>query len=370
MAGQYDRIVQPGESGKIPVKINLGTHGGRQTKIITVYTNAPGEGAMIKLGIAGDVWVALEVQPPSASFGRMTSDKAEDATQTQKLTITNNVEASAELTNVRSTNPAFKAETSVIEPGKKFELLVTMVPPLKPGNNAGTIEISTGVKDMPTLSVPVSAVVAPEVEVMPSSLSLPADISTALNRQLFVRNNSKTPVQLSGLEASNPDLKVALNETQPGMTYQLVVDVPAGYKPPPTGDKITIKTNNPTVPLLTVPVTQLKAPTTPPAAQPAAAGAPGQGQIRATLTPTAGGSKIQGTPVPGAAPAGAGTPAGRQPPAGAKAPGGAPAPAGTQPPSTPKPPNIAQPPAGAQAPAEAKPAAGAQPAAGENKPKS
>jgi hypothetical protein len=352
--------VQPGESGKVPVKLSLGTHGGKQIKNITVFTNIPGEGGTMKLSLQGEVWLPVEVQPATVTFGRLTSESASDPAQVQKVTITSNVEQPVELANIRSSNPVYRAETTVIEPGKKFELRVSLASPPKSGNNAGTIEMSTGLKESPTLSVPVNAFVAPDVEVMPATLALPVEIPTVTTRQLFVKNNAKTPMELSGLESSNPVMKVTLDETQPGTTYKLTVEVPAGHQVPATGDKITFKTNNPTIPLVTVPVTQLKSPTTAPAprqpsavpagatlAKPAAPGAPAPppkvipGKLQtpttmpATATKGAAGAKAPGSVQQPAAPQ---TPAGAKPPAapppaptGGKASPAPPAPAGVQP---------------------------------------
>ena len=339
--------MQAGETGKISVKLNTGTHGGRQSKTITVYTNAPGEAATVALKIQGEVWVAVEVQPPNASFGRLTSTSAKDETLVQKVTVINNVEQPLELTDIHSSNPVFKAEASALEPGKKYEVRIMVASALQAGNNASMIEMATGIKEMPKVSVSVNAYVAPDVEVMPASLMLPAEIPTATNRQLFVKNNGKEPLQLSGTESSNPDLKVTVEETQAGMTYKLVVDVPAGYQPPATGDKISIKTNNPGVPLLTVPVTQMK---------PTLAGA--QPTARATTSGPAQAMPGTGSRTfsvqPGAAKPGTpGQPAIAQPASGAQ-----PAP------SSHVPPGAQTPPPGGPAPAEVKPAAGAQPAAG------
>jgi hypothetical protein len=180
---------------------------------------------------------------------------------------------------------------------------------------------------------------------------LPAEITAPTNRQLYVKNNAKDPLQLSGAEASNPNLKVTLEETQAGMTYKLVVDVPAGYQPAAGGDKISIKSNNPNVPMVTVPITQMKP--TMGAAQPGGTTtAPAVGSVPRGISagpaqppitqPGAGARPVPVQPVPGAA----GASPGSHLPAAA--------------PQTPP-----APPAGGQAaPAGVKPPAAAQPAAG------
>jgi hypothetical protein len=252
--------VQPGESGKVPVKMASGHFSGHLAKSITVMTNAPGTGATLSLKIEGDVWQAVEVKPPSASFGRLTSDGANDPARVLKLEITNNLPDDAQLSDIRTSNPAFRVESAVVEPGKRFELTVGFASAPKVGSVAGTIELATGIKDMPTLSVPVNAYITPDVEVMPPNLSLPMDLMAASSRQLYVQNNSATPIKVSDVVASNSDIKIALEEMQPGMKYKLNVDLPAGYKAPPGGDSITFKTSSPNSPQVTVVVTQMKMP--------------------------------------------------------------------------------------------------------------
>lgn len=254
--------MQPGESGKIPVKLNVGRHSGRTNKAITVLTNVPGDSATVKLSIQGEVWMPVDVQPQTVNFSRLNSDSAKDPNLAQKVTIVNNMEQNANITDVRSANPLFRAETKVIEPGKKWEMTIglTAVPQL--GTNNGTIEMSTGITEMPTLTVPVSAFVVADVEVTPPNLTLRSDQPVA-NRQLFIRNNSKTPIKISDLKTTNESFKLNLEETQPGTMFKLNVDIPADYQGGPGGDRITFKTDNPTAKDVTIPIVMSKPPPAP-----------------------------------------------------------------------------------------------------------
>jgi hypothetical protein len=170
------------------------------------------------------------------------------------------MEAVAKLTNVRSTNPAFQAQTRVVEPGKKYELTVSVVSPLQPGNNNGKVEMSTGVKEMPTLSVHVSAYVMSDVDVNPKKLTLRAQRPRDMKRQFIVRNNTKQPLKISDLEASDPALTVALEEMTPGTMFRITVEIPTSYHGPPGGDKITFKTDSPIAPVVTIPIVEFGSP--------------------------------------------------------------------------------------------------------------
>jgi len=231
--------------------------------------------ARIQLVIKGEAWMPLDVTPPSVNFSRMTGESSRDPSLVQRVTVKNNTEKDVELSGLRSTDPILSPELTVIEPGKKFEVAVRFASPPKQGQTSATIELTSNLPEMPKVTIPVSAFVAPDVEVMPATLSLPAEQQTAMTRQLNIRNNAKTPLELSDLQVSNPAVKVKMETTQAGTLYKINVELPADYKVSPQGDKITFKTTNPNMPEVTVPIVQM-APIQPAAARGAAAGRPVQ----------------------------------------------------------------------------------------------
>ncbi len=272
-AGQYDRIVQPGQSGKLTLKLSTKGTAGRIGKQATVYTNAPAPGATTTLTLQADVWEPVAVEPKTVAFGRLTAEAARDPGLVRKVTIINNAEQPANLTDVRSTSPLFSVQPpTVVEPGKKFELTIAVASALKTGNNNSTIELSTGLADAPALSIPVSAQVVADVEAAPSGIVLGPDRSTPQQRQITVQNNTKTPVKLSDLQVSNPALKVTLQETQPGMAYTLTLDIPADSVLAAGGEKITLKTDCPSASEIVIPIRELRVPTS--LSGPAATGLP------------------------------------------------------------------------------------------------
>jgi hypothetical protein len=255
-AGGHDKIVQPGESGKIPIKLNPGRASGPIAKTILVHTNVEGEGSQVTLHIKGEVWHPIQATPASASFGRLTQDMAKTTTMERRLTIVNNTEASIELTGARCTNPSFKATSNVLEPGKRFELVISIVPPLANGPVTGSVEVDTTLADSPKVTIPVNAYVTADVDVTPNQLTLTGNRAGKMQRQFFIRNNTLNPVKISELSASNEALQLTLVETQPvGKSYRLTVDIPVDYEVPEAGDTINFKTDNLSVPDVTIPIT-------------------------------------------------------------------------------------------------------------------
>lgn len=293
---QYDKVVEPGKSGKIPIKVSTGHATGPINKSITVTTNVAGAGATIALQVKGELWESIQATPNNALFGNVAVGQTKDAAVVRKLTIANNTDAPVKLGAVKNMSTVFTGDIKEVEAGKKWELTVTLKMPQPPGVVNGMMELETGVSDPPKLQIPCSAYLVADVDVVPNKMVLPAARTARLQRDFYVRNNGGKPIHLSDLAASNSMLKVGMQETQPGMSFRVTMDVPTEYKAPKDGDKITFKTDNPSYPTITIPITELAAA---PAVQAAAltagrgpsaaveAGAMNSGAAQSTASPVA-----------------------------------------------------------------------------------
>jgi hypothetical protein len=275
VAGQFDRIVQPGASGKIPIKISTAHGSGPVNKSIVVNTNIVGTDALVSLQLKGEIWQAIQATPTSAAFGRITSSEA-DKGAVRKITIVNNTEEPLKLSEPKSTNPKFSAAIAPTADGKKYELTITLIPPLVAGNNNGNIEIETGVKEVPKLTVPVYAYITAPVDVTPTALSVPPSRSATLTRQFYVRSNVDKAIKVTNLACTSPDITMDLADVKDAKTFRLTITVPATYKPRAGGDQITFNTDDPAVPLVTIPITE----TAPVRPMPPMAGKPGATSIQ------------------------------------------------------------------------------------------
>jgi hypothetical protein len=111
--------VPPGQSGKVPLKLTT-AHAGHMSKAVTVFTNAPEPDATITLKIEGEVWDPVAFEPQSVNFGRLTVESGRGEGLSQTVTVTNNMDSSAELTDLHSTSPLFQVEAKTLDPGRKF----------------------------------------------------------------------------------------------------------------------------------------------------------------------------------------------------------------------------------------------------------
>lgn len=253
-AGTYDRIVQPGEEGRIPIKLDTTRYSGVLKKTITVNTNCRGPGARVVLQLVGEVWQAFELTPRKASFGRVSVDDLESRPAVRKVTIVNNLEAPARPGPPRSSNPCFVPELKTLESGRKYELEIRLAQPLRSASNSGTIEFDPGIEGEGPVKVPVSVYVTSAVDVMPSQLTLPAGRDREWRRTFIIRNNGKEAIRVFEPQVSTPKIQATLTPVRAGREFRLNVRVSRTYEVPPGGDTITVKTSHPKAPTLTIPV--------------------------------------------------------------------------------------------------------------------
>jgi hypothetical protein len=256
--------VQPGQTGKIPLKLTTKGHGGPLKKVVNVATNVPDLTAPVALTIQGEIWEPVAFTPRIVTFGQLTAEAARQPSLPQQVIVTNNLDESVEIKDVHCTSPLYQVETKTLEPGKKYELTITIVGPLKAGSNSGLIEFSTSAAEVPTLRIPVQAVVTADVDISPPQMALPQTIAADVDSQFIIRNHTQTPLDITDLTASNPGLQVELQEGPDALSHVLHLTVAAGAELSPGGEKITFKTGVLSQPEVTIPILVKRGPATRP----------------------------------------------------------------------------------------------------------
>ena len=114
--------------------------------------------------LQGTIWKAIEVSPQFAYINVMPDAPSNS---TSVVHITNQSDEPMTLSNPTSANGSFKAELKTIKPGKEFEVTITAVPPLAPGNTPGTISVKTSLTNMPVINITTIAMMQPAVKAAP-----------------------------------------------------------------------------------------------------------------------------------------------------------------------------------------------------------
>ena len=272
-AGDWDKKVEPGKTGKIPVQFNSTGYGGEVHKSITVTCN-DSNSPTLYLNLKGTVWKAIDVAPAYAVFNL----KAEEqSNQTQVVKIVNNTDQPVIVSDPTCSNPTFQMELKTVREGKEFELRVTAIVSNVTGNISAPITLKTTSTKMPQVSVTAFIMVQPAFTFNPNQILLPAGpLQKATDYTVMIQNNGTNPMTLSEPQINAEGVAVQLAEQQPGRQFNLKVSFPTGFQCQ-SGVHATVKTSNAKNPLITIPVYQPQAPAPTPAATPATSAPVGSG---------------------------------------------------------------------------------------------
>ena len=256
-AGDWDRKIQPGQTGKIPIQFNPAKFTGLVTnKYVSVTCNDPAQPNPM-LYLHAMVWTPIEVQPPHLYFMPV---EGETTNESKTVRIVSNLPEPVTLETPTSANPAFKMALKTLQPGKEFEMRISYDPPASNAVPSGDIFIKTSTTNMPVLNITTYAMVQPALQAMPGQIRLPANgSSVGYRHSALIRNNSSAPVTLSEPAVNSEGVTVKLTETQPGKLFTFDLEIPPNFQVHP-GLELTAKTTHPKYPVFHVPIV-------PPAAQ-------------------------------------------------------------------------------------------------------
>jgi hypothetical protein len=255
-ATNWDRRIDAGKTGIIPVLFNSGGIAGPVTKNLWVICNDPVHPNPL-LTFTATIWKLIDAIPAIATF---TFGPDFQTNQTRVIRLVNNLQEPVTLSAPVCTNHSFKTTLKTVETGKEFELEVTVVPPLGPGSVTAPITIKSSSSKMPTVTVTAYAMVQSALTVTPPKIVLSAT-SLSESEQFIVKiqNNGNNPLALSEPAITAKGVSLQLKEIQPGRLFNLIVNFPKGFRSQ-HGRPITVsmKSNHQQFPAVTVPVIQLE----------------------------------------------------------------------------------------------------------------
>jgi hypothetical protein len=276
-ANTWDKTVEPGKTGTIPIQFNSAGYGGNVLKTITVSCNDPDQTNLV-LQLKGTIWKPIDVNPSFAMFNIYPDTQTNE---TKVIRIVSNLEDPLNLSEPTCSNSTFQVALRPVKEGKEFELQVTVVPPMT--NTISTpITLKTSSPKMPVLTVTAYAMVVPAIAVTPAQITLPAGpLATDTKPTITIRNNSTNSLVLSDPTLNAPGADLQLKEVQPGRVFVLSLHFPAGFEiQPGQNPEAAFKTTDPKSPLIKVPIYQVRPPPTAPATPPSAAADPNAGAAR------------------------------------------------------------------------------------------
>ena len=264
--------VAPGQVCRIPVEVSTANFRGQLIKTVTVTSNDRMRSNVI-LQISGVVWLPIEVAPEMAVFNFKS-----DATNlsTQVLRIFNRMATPLTLSDPQCSTNAFSAVLKTNVPGQEFELAVSAAPPpgLPPALSVaviqGVISLKSSATNKNPLTISVFETISPEITVFPPTLQLPVGPLVQPSTSLVTIRDNVADLVVSDPAVNAPGVGVAITMMQTNRTYVLSVIFPLGFEIR-AGQNValTVKTDNPRFPAISVPITPM--PGVPPPVPPAAA---------------------------------------------------------------------------------------------------
>jgi hypothetical protein len=287
-AGEWTKKVEPGKTGEIPIQVNTANFNGPIMKNVSVDSNDKSQPTTV-LYLKGTVWKPLDINPQFA----MINVPPDTQSGSTVIRIVNNMEEPITLSKPEVNNPNFSATLKTNQPGKEFELVVSVVPPIRTGYSQSQVTIKTSSATVPTLTANIGANVQAAVTVIPAQITLPpGPLANQTMPSITIQNNATNMLTLSDAETTAKDVQVKINEANPGHLFTATLTFPQGYELPQGEQAVfTVKTSNPQFSVLKVPITQMQRPQTPvPGAVPLKTSglhvAPGNSQV-------AGSSKVE-----------------------------------------------------------------------------
>ena len=251
-AGNWDKRLEPGQAGVIPLQLNSTGFSGTVHKSATVTSNDPRQ-PTINLQLKGDVWTPFAVSPTMAVF---TVSSETETSETKVVRIVNQLEQPVTLTGIEGITPSFRAELNPVKAGKEFELKITTVPPFGASSVSAPLTIKTSSSEAPTISVLAQLIVQQPVVATPERITLPAGpLPAATSYVVVVRNNGKNALVLSDAATNVPGGVVSVQENPAAKLFHVIVKFPAGFELKPEQNvELSVKSNHPKFSVIRVPI--------------------------------------------------------------------------------------------------------------------
>jgi len=260
-ATTWTHEIAPGQTGVIPIQVITSNLRGQINKTVKVNSNDR-KRPDVTLQITGVVWLPIEVSPQAAAYFSLLPGATN--LNTQVLRIFNRMDTPLSLSDPHSTTNVFTAVLKTNVPGQEFELAITAAPldnmPASLGMTIiqGEISLKSSATNKNPLTIPVFETISPEITVFPPSIQLPVGPLTQPSTSHITIRENISNFTLSDPAASVPGVNVSMTIMQTNRIYVLTVVFPQGFAAQPGQSVVlTVNTDNPRFPVITVPVTSV-----------------------------------------------------------------------------------------------------------------
>jgi hypothetical protein len=257
----FDREIAPGTTGKIKAKLDTKDFAGPISKSILVMTDDP-QTPTVTLVIKADVRPFVEILPrPLIRFNAVSHEP-----MSQTFIVAGaDPEQSLNVSKIESSVPFIA--TSIRKLGEdervtgkskdQYEVTMTLTDETPVGPVNAVLTVNTDVKEAPKVPVKVYGVVRALIHVTPTQVQFGSvESRTRPGRNLIVVNNRTdgTKVQVTAADIDDDAFDARVTTIEDGRRYQVTVVVKADADPGTRDSTLTLTTDDPDFPTVTVPV--------------------------------------------------------------------------------------------------------------------
>lgn len=244
----FDRMIEPGQSGKIHAVVDTTSLLGATGKTVTVTTNDPAN-PRFQLTIQSDVKPFVFADP---GYARYTLFVHNDRDQVINQIVYSRDFPGLEILSVESPKPFIKVSKREARPderatdalGNQWVLEITLAKDTPIGPVSDNVRVTFNHPKQKVMEIPVSGFVRPVVAVTPPSLNLgkvnPADPQ---KWGVLVKNFGSQALELGAIQNDIPGIDVAVESIEAGRQFKIVFTPKPNMAKGDFAGKVTIKTN-------------------------------------------------------------------------------------------------------------------------------
>lgn len=262
MPGMRIRVRQqlaPGESVELTVQWDTRGYSREVEGQTLLRLNDPAQPQVVLTSI-GEVQAPIEVLPQPALY--LSQYRGEPASGS--LEIRTNLAAPLQITQLQPKGTHFQASLETLEAGKRYKLLVQVPADTPVGRYREAVLLHTDDPARPRLNIEVNALVKANVHISPESVDFGELSLSRLQRQpgmldlvrhtLIVRNREGA-MRITGLASDLAILQLEQTPQSAAQAFRVEVGLdPAQLRPGPLNGVIELRTDNPEMARLSIPV--------------------------------------------------------------------------------------------------------------------
>lgn len=242
------KSLKSGEEAEIAVTFDTRFQKGPSERTITVFSNDP-RTPELAMTIKGRLAVEVETRPEEVFFGKVRLGTEE----TRQVTVAYLGKGKDfKVDKISNSSPNIKVTQAALKNGKPGVILsVTRLKSMPVGQFDDSIEITTNLQP---ILVHVSGRVVGDIAVEPAQVSFGiVPHGQGALRILRLANSGARAVQIADVSSSNHSVVAKVDPVTPGKEYKITVELRRGTPDGQLRGRLSIKTDDPQEPLLTVP---------------------------------------------------------------------------------------------------------------------